>query len=172
MLQYSQLYTEGNAKHLEAFHLEIHPDGCFVVLIKKAFTKPHKHKTMADKRNSSFQLQKSFSKGQKRPECSLTAPCCLCWACSSWWKQMTSSLLSDVFTGWIQPRPDFILYSIRIQSCRQCVFLRGHSLTCNATDIQQGVLTARLTCWSDRSSQQQHLQPLWLWRCCSWWKRQ
>lgn len=42
---YSQLYTEGNAQHFETLHLEIHPDGCFVVLIKKAFTKPPKNKT-------------------------------------------------------------------------------------------------------------------------------
>lgn len=44
---YSQLHTEGNAEHLETLHLKVHPDGCFVVLLKKAFTKPHKHKTNA-----------------------------------------------------------------------------------------------------------------------------
>lgn len=57
---YSQLYTEGNTEHLETLHLKIHPDGCFVVLIKKAFAEPHKHKAKAY-RHSLAQLQKNVT---------------------------------------------------------------------------------------------------------------
>lgn len=54
---YSQLHAEGNAEHLETLHLKVHPDGCFVVLLKKAFTKPQKHKTNAY-RHSLARLEK------------------------------------------------------------------------------------------------------------------
>lgn len=39
---YSQLEAEGNTQHLEALHLKVNTDRCFVVLIKNILTKPRR----------------------------------------------------------------------------------------------------------------------------------
>lgn len=39
-LQDLQLQTEGNAKHLEALHLKVHPDGCFVGPVERSSAEP------------------------------------------------------------------------------------------------------------------------------------
>lgn len=37
---YSQLQAEGDAQHLEALHLEVHPDGRLVVLVERVLAEP------------------------------------------------------------------------------------------------------------------------------------